>query len=93
MLGDLDGAFAQAELYQPTNSCAAPFLFLAPTAAMRSDPKFMLLARKLGFVAYWRATGHRPDFCSEPGLPYDCRVEANKADAPRPALRTTTAGP
>jgi hypothetical protein len=36
------------------------------------------LARKLGYVAYWRATGHWPDFCNEPTLPYDCRVEADK---------------
>jgi hypothetical protein len=78
MLGDLDGAFAQAELFQPTNVYSPSFLFLASTAAMRADPRFMILARKLGYVAYWRATGHWPDFCSEPGLPYDCRIEANR---------------
>jgi DNA-binding winged helix-turn-helix (wHTH) protein/TolB-like protein len=79
MLGDLDGAFAQAELYRPNNPYAAPVLFLSPTAAMRADHRFMPLARKLGYVAYWRATGHWPDFCSEPALPYDCRVEADKS--------------
>ncbi len=78
MLGDLDGAFAQAELYEPTDPSAPPYLFLPMTAAMRSDPRFIPLARKLGLVAYWRATGHWPDFCSEPGLPYDCRVGAGK---------------
>jgi len=78
MLGDLDGAFAQAELYQPINAYAAPHLFLSITAPLSADPRFMLLARKFGFVAYWQETGHWPDFCSQPGLPYDCRVEANK---------------
>jgi hypothetical protein len=81
MLGDLDGAFAQAELYQPANPIAPPYLFLPTTAAMRSDPRFMQVAAKLGLVAYWRATGHWPDFCSEPGLPYDCRREAVKIAA------------
>jgi DNA-binding winged helix-turn-helix (wHTH) protein/TolB-like protein len=78
MLGDLDNAFAQAELYEPVDPSAPPYLFLPMTAAMRSDPRFISLARKLGLVAYWRTSGHWPDFCSEPGLPYDCRVEASK---------------
>jgi hypothetical protein len=78
MLGDLDGAFDQAELYGPINPHAAPHLFLTLTAPMRRDLRFMHLARKFGYVAYWRATGHWPDFCSEPGLPYDCRIEANR---------------
>jgi DNA-binding winged helix-turn-helix (wHTH) protein/TolB-like protein len=81
MLGDLDGAFAQAELYEPADPSAPPYLFLPMTAAMRSDPRFMPLARKLGLVAYWRATGKWPDFCSEPGLTYDCRGEATKLAA------------
>ena len=81
MLGDLDDAFAQAQLYEPLAPTTPPYLFLPTTAAMRSDPRFMPLARKFGFVAYWRATGHWPDFCSEPGLPYDCRAEAAKVAA------------
>jgi DNA-binding winged helix-turn-helix (wHTH) protein/TolB-like protein/tetratricopeptide (TPR) repeat protein len=76
MLGDLDGAFAQAQLYKPAPPSAPPFLFLPNTAAMRSDPRFMQVAAKLGFVDYWRSTGQWPDFCSEPGLPYDCRAAA-----------------
>ena len=84
MLGDLDDAFAQAQLYEPRNPYEPPYLFLPTTAAMRYDPRFMPLARKLGFVAYWRATGRWPDFCSEPGLPYDCRREAVKTAAMHP---------
>ena len=81
MLGDLDDAFAQAQLYEPFDPSAPPYLFLPTTAAMRSDPRFMPLARKLGLVDYWRATGHWPDFCADPGLPYDCRDEAAKVAA------------
>ena len=78
MLGDLDGAFAQAQLYKPLAPNAPPFLFLPTTAAMRSDPRFMPLARNLGLIDYWRSTGQWPDFCNEPDLPYDCHVEAAK---------------
>lgn len=56
-------------------------LFGAPTAEMRRDPRFMPLAQRLGLVDYWRSTGHWPDFCAEPGLPYDCKVVAAKLTA------------
>jgi tetratricopeptide (TPR) repeat protein len=81
MLGDLDDAFAQAQLYRPVNPYMPPYLFLSPTAPLRSDPRFMQVAAKLGLVAYWRATGQWADFCSQPGLPYDCRREAVKIAA------------
>jgi len=53
---------------------------------MRSDPRFMQVAANLGLVNYWRSTGQWPDFCSEPGLPYDCRAAA-KALTPTPPPR------
>ena len=84
MLGDLDDAFVQAQLYRPVNPYMPPYLFLPPTAPLRSDPRFMQVAAKLGLVDYWRSTGQWPDFCSEPGLPYDCRSEAAKIAALRP---------
>ena len=93
MLGDLDDAFAQAQLYRPVNPYMPPYLFLPPTAPLRSDPRFMQVAAKLGLVAYWRATGHWPDFCSEPCLPYDCRREAVKIAASRPILGSIGASP
>ena len=54
------------------------FLFGPATAALRRDLRFMPLAAKLGLVGYWRASGKWPDFCAEPGLPYDCRKEADR---------------
>jgi len=39
------------------------------------------LAQRLGLVDYWRSTGHWPDFCAEPGLPYDCKAVAAKLAA------------
>ena len=83
VLGDVDGAFTQMTKYiDETGGYHRGMLVLPPailfyprTAAMRHDPRFMPLAAKLGLVGYWRETGKWPDFCSEPGLPYDCRKE------------------
>ena len=83
-LGDLDGAFTLAgTLLRPNDprqglTVTRKFLFRSSAAAMRRDPRFMPLAAKVGLVATWEKTGKWPDFCAEPGLPYDCR-EAAKA--------------
>jgi hypothetical protein len=53
-------------------------LFTPSAAPLRRDRRFMALANRLGLVDYWRASGHWPDFCAEPGLPYDCKAEAAK---------------
>lgn len=87
LLKDIDGAFAQAQDYQPSDPRWGPFLFLGPTQAMRMDPRFMPLAVKLGFAAYWRATGQWPDFCTSPDLPYDCKAEVQKLAAQDPGLK------
>jgi len=85
MLGDIDGALANADrvftaegLRQPTlmGQADTKFLFSPATASMRRDPRFMRLAGRLGLVDYWRAGGRWPDFCAEPGLPYDSKAEA-----------------
>lgn len=45
------------------------------------DPRSMAAAAHLGFLRYWKLSGHWPDFCFEPNLPYDCKKEAAKLDA------------
>lgn len=85
-LGDLDGAFTLAgTLLRPNDprqglTITRKFLFRSSAARMRRDPRFMPLAAKIGLVDYWEKSGKWPDFCAEPGLPYDCR-EAAKATA------------
>ena len=56
---------------------------------MRLDPRFMPLSVKLGFAAYWRASGQWPDFCRSPDLPYDCKAEVEKLAAQDPGLKPT----
>jgi len=81
-LGDLGGAFTLAgTLLRPSDTrqgltITRKFLFRSSAAAMRRDPRFMPLVAKVGLVATWEKTGKWPDFCAEPGLPYDCRAAA-----------------
>lgn len=53
-------------------------LFRPPLRNFRKDPRFMRIVDRLGLVDYWRTTGQWPDFCFDPDLPYDCKVEAAK---------------
>jgi DNA-binding winged helix-turn-helix (wHTH) protein/tetratricopeptide (TPR) repeat protein len=39
-----------------------PWMFTPPIAAMRSDPRFEILADQIGLSAYWRARKIRPDY-------------------------------
>ncbi len=87
LLNDVDGAFDQAREYEPSDPRWGPFLFLGPTQVMRQDPRFMPLAVRLGFAAYWRATGQWPDFCQAPDLAYDCKAEVEKLAARAPGLK------
>ena len=87
-LGDLDGAFTLAgTLLRPNDprqglTITRKFLFRSSAAGMRRDPRFMPLAAKVGLVATWEKTGKWPDFCAEPGLPYDCRAAAKALASP-----------
>jgi len=74
--GFVDDAFGLAAKYTPSEGSRPDFLFTPLTAATRRDPRFMQLTRRIGLMDYWRAGGGWPDFCSEPGLKYDCRTEA-----------------
>jgi len=46
------------------------------------DPRFIELAMRIGLVDYRQSSGHWPDFCADPKLPYDCRAEARRAVHP-----------
>ena len=48
---------------------------------IRRDQRFMIIAQRYGLIEYWQATGRWPDYCQEPGLPYDCKQEAAKLAA------------
>jgi TolB-like protein len=85
-IGLVDDAYALAATYapRPYYSVANPALFFLPAAApMRRDPRFMPWMQHLGLLQYWRSSGKWPDFCREPGLPYDCKVEAAKLASAR----------
>jgi hypothetical protein len=49
---------------------------------MRRDSRFMQLASHVGLADYRTKTGKWPDFCAEPGLPYDCHAAAVASRAP-----------
>lgn len=52
--------------------------FRPELAQVRQDPKFMAIAKRAGLLEYWQASGKWPDFCFEPNLPYDCKIEGAK---------------
>lgn len=79
--GDVDGAFA---LLQGALPGSPLFLYYPEMRAVRADPRFWTLAKRIGLVDYWRKSGRWPDFCAEPGLPYDCKAAAQAVMA-RPA--------
>jgi DNA-binding winged helix-turn-helix (wHTH) protein len=87
-LGRLDQAFAVAELVKPDRLHIDGYklLFAPATAPMRRQARFMDLAAHLGLVQYWRSSGQWPEFCAEPGLTYDCKLEAMR-------LSSVAAGP
>jgi adenylate cyclase len=68
--GDVDGAFAAIK---PPVSAGAILLYYPETKALRRDPRFWPLVKRMGLVDYWIKSNNWPDFCSEPDLPYDCR--------------------
>ena len=47
----------------------------------RHDRRFLLVTERSGLLDYWRNTAKWPDFCFDPGLPYDCKKEAAKLAA------------
>jgi hypothetical protein len=83
-LGKIDRAFKQATVaFAKLDGVDPGLLFRQTTAQMRKDPRFMAIAAMQGLVDFWTVSGKWPDFCSQPGLPYDCRVEGAKVMAHR----------
>jgi DNA-binding winged helix-turn-helix (wHTH) protein/TolB-like protein/tetratricopeptide (TPR) repeat protein len=48
------------------------FLFTPVTRNIRQDPGFVGLATRIGLIKYWRETGKRPDFCTDPAARGEC---------------------
>jgi tetratricopeptide (TPR) repeat protein len=59
----------------------SPVFYRPNFREFRKDPRFMQLAVRAGLVDFWRKTREWPDFCNEPGLPYDCKKGAAKLAA------------
>jgi DNA-binding winged helix-turn-helix (wHTH) protein/tetratricopeptide (TPR) repeat protein len=55
------------------------FLFRAPAASLRADPRFWPLAVRLGLVRYWLQRKRWPDFCNREVPLARCQSEASKA--------------
>lgn len=92
--GDVDAAFRTAERTFTPAKVAEPArvsllntepLFAPIAAPLRRDRRFMQLADRLGLVDYWITSGQWPDFCAEPGLPYDCKIEAMRLARKHPS--------
>ncbi|MGZ6019121.1 MAG: hypothetical protein ACXWKO_10660, partial [Phenylobacterium sp.] len=93
--GDVDGAFDALGLSAGGRGGGAlsglneharlsPLILYYPEMkAVRRDPRFWPLATRLGLTDYWLKSGHWPDFCHEPDLPYDCRRMARAASTGR----------
>ena len=47
-------------------------LFAPVTRNLRQDEGFVALAARMGLIDYWRETGKRPDFCTNPSVRSEC---------------------
>ena len=85
-MGETERAFAwldRAPVVEAQNQWS--LLFWPEAAPLRRDPRFFAKMAQLGLVDLWRKRGQWPDFCSEPGLRYHCKVEAARF-ARKPAV-------
>lgn len=63
----------------PRQPYAITWVIFRPSySALHRDPRFMMIADRLGALDYWRATGKWPDFCARADLHYSCQNEASK---------------
>lgn len=75
-LGDLDLAYAEAELLKKQRNDSELVLFYPDMALFRNDLRFWPLAADLGLARYWSETKRWPDFCRERNLPQPCETGA-----------------
>lgn len=71
-----------------TDTCARPVypehqaatlpLFSSGSEVLRRDPRIWRIFDAVGLTRYWQESNEWPDFCSDPHLPYDCRVMARQ---------------
>jgi hypothetical protein len=60
-------------------SLFADVAFRPSLRKFRQDPRFMVVAKRIGLVDYWQKSGKWPDFCFvDTDQPYDCKAEAAK---------------
>lgn len=78
-LGDLELAYTLAVEKDYGWDGATVFLFYPEMAPFQRDRRFMPLIARSGLLDYWTKTGHWPDFCRDPELPYDCKAAASQA--------------
>ena len=84
--GHEDELYSLLEAFKGNLLYAGFDVFFRPTfKKFRGDPRFLHLAKRTGFVDYWRSSGKWPDFCFDPDLPYDCKAQATA----KPAADTT----
>lgn len=76
--GKTDDAFAILRDRKYLRRVESDRLFLPEFRKIREDVRFMAVAAELGLVKYWTVSGHWPDYCSAPGLAYNCVSEARK---------------
>jgi DNA-binding winged helix-turn-helix (wHTH) protein/tetratricopeptide (TPR) repeat protein/TolB-like protein len=74
--GDVDGAYDIWTSSPPSERRSPLILYYPEMASFRRDPRFWPLLARIGLADYWARSGRWPDFCAEPGLPYDCRTMA-----------------
>lgn len=85
MFGRIDEAYGALvnDTAVDSVSASSDVLFRSYMAPLRADPRFMTLAKRVGLVDVWQKTNIWPDFCIQPGLPWNCRSEAAKVKAVR----------
>lgn len=86
--GHVDEAFEATRPAESVDSLIpnTDMLFRPNMHSVRSDPRFIELAHRLGLLTYWRKSRVWPDFCGEPRLPYDCREEGAKFPLKMPPI-------